>query len=211
MSTSPSHTEPPLPMALALSASFGSVESWRRQFLQLADSSRGAAGQVELVFAPSQGQLVNRWVSGVAMSDPNSQVLALQMPAEASAFLASLDWAPVYQRYQDVVHAASGPWGTAPAEAGEVQRVDVRRDAVFNAAPTMLPAASWRDPARVSEWAHELSPDQAVLVYCVYGHEVGRATALRLRALGVNARYLSGGIDAWQRAGLPLVAKQLMP
>ncbi len=43
--------------------------------------------------------------------------------------------------------------------------------------------------------------------YCVYGHEVGRATALRLRALGVDARYLDGGIDAWQRAGRPTEPK----
>jgi len=44
-------------------------------------------------------------------------------------------------------------------------------------------------------------------VYCVYGHEVGRVTAMRLRALGVSARFLEGGIDGWQAAGLPTVAK----
>jgi Fe-Mn family superoxide dismutase len=36
---------------------------------------------------------------------------------------------------------------------------------------------------------------------------VSRATALRLRAAGVNARYLSGGIDGWQASGRPLVDK----
>jgi superoxide dismutase, Fe-Mn family len=46
-----------------------------------------------------------------------------------------------------------------------------------------------------------------VVVYCVYGHEVGRGTALRLRAQGVNARFLRGGIDAWEAAGLPLTDK----
>ena len=44
-------------------------------------------------------------------------------------------------------------------------------------------------------------------MYCVYGHEVGRRTAMRLRALGVDARFLEGGIDAWQCAGRPLQAK----
>ena len=43
--------------------------------------------------------------------------------------------------------------------------------------------------------------DKEIVVYCVYGHEVGRATALRLRAQGVNARFLRGGIDAWQAGG----------
>jgi Fe-Mn family superoxide dismutase len=44
-----------------------------------------------------------------------------------------------------------------------------------------------------------------VLVYCVYGHEVGRSTAMRLRAGGLNARYLGGGIDGWQTEGRSLV------
>jgi Fe-Mn family superoxide dismutase len=46
-----------------------------------------------------------------------------------------------------------------------------------------------------------------VIVYCVYGHEVGRATALRLRAAGLKARYLRGGIDGWQTAGRALNPK----
>ena len=53
----------------------------------------------------------------------------------------------------------------------------------------------------MSEWAPHLAVDRPVLVYCVYGHEVGSVTAMRLQALGVNARFLVGGIDTWQRAG----------
>ncbi len=71
----------------------------------------------------------------------------------------------------------------------------------------MLPGARWCDPASVATWADELPPAREVVVYCVYGHEVCRATALRLRAAGVNARYLRGGIDGWQAAGRPLADK----
>ena len=71
----------------------------------------------------------------------------------------------------------------------------------------MLPGARWRDPAMESALAAELPADQPVVVYSVYGHEVGRSTAMRLRAAGVDARYLGGGIDGWQAAGRPLVAK----
>jgi len=46
-----------------------------------------------------------------------------------------------------------------------------------------------------------------VVVYCVYGHEVGRATALRLRAAGFKARFLRGGIASWQQAGRPVQPK----
>jgi superoxide dismutase, Fe-Mn family len=37
---------------------------------------------------------------------------------------------------------------------------------------------------------------------------VCRATAMRLRAAGVDARFLRGGIDAWKSAGRPLAAKK---
>ena len=104
-------------------------------------------------------------------------------------------------------HAASDGLAAQHHELGEALLLDVRRAGVFESAPTLLPGAVWRDPARVDVWAAELPADREVVVYCVYGHEVSRNTALRLRALGVNARFLSGGIDGWQRAGLPTVAK----
>jgi Fe-Mn family superoxide dismutase len=65
-----------------------------------------------------------------------------------------------------------------------------------------------RDPASVRAWAGDIAKDQEIVVYCVYGHEVGRATALRLRAAGLRARFLRGGIDGWQAAGLPTRLKE---
>ena len=63
----------------------------------------------------------------------------------------------------------------------------------------------------MADWAHELQQQKDVVVYCVYGHEVGRATALRLRAHGVRARYLIGGIDAWQAAGRAVAPRGVQP
>jgi Fe-Mn family superoxide dismutase len=73
----------------------------------------------------------------------------------------------------------------------------------------MLPGARWCDPATVADWAGELPAERAVVVYCVYGHEVSRATAMRLRAAGLKARYLRGGIDGWQGAGRAVVTKPI--
>ena len=78
---------------------------------------------------------------------------------------------------------------------------------MFDKAQTLIPGAKWRDPAEVDTWARDLPLDEEIVVYCVYGHEVGRATALRLRAQGLKARFLRGGIDGWQAAGRPVDPK----
>jgi len=119
----------------------------------------------------------------------------------------NIGWTQVYQRYQAAVHAASEPFGVAQDDVPGAMVLDVRRSGVFEQATTMIPGARWRDPARVTDWSGELPSDREVIVYCVYGHEVGRATALRLRAAGLRARYLRGGIEGWQAAGQTLNPK----
>jgi len=124
-----------------------------------------------------------------------------------NAFMDNLDWAQVYARYQPAVHAASEPFGAKSDELAEAVLLDVRRFGMYQQAATTIPGARWRDPARVDEWCAELPTDREVVVYCVYGHEVGRSTAMRLRAAGLKARFLRGGIDGWQTAGRPLAPK----
>jgi len=199
----------PPPMSLALCASFDSVETWRDAFVALAHE-HAEGGRVELVFVPQEGRLENRWSSGDASID-GVPILVLPLPADAGPFIAAIVWASVYQRYQDAVHSTGEAWAASQDEAADAVLIDVRRAGVFDGAPTVLPGAVWRDPARVRHWASELPPARPVLVYCVYGHEVGRVTALRLRSMGVNARFLSGGIDGWERAGLPTVPKGETP
>lgn len=99
------------------------------------------------------------------------------------------------------------PWGASLDEAAPARKVDVRRAAVFEQADTLIEGAVWRDPERVEDWASELPPGEPVVVYCVHGHEVGRRAAERLRAAGVDARFLRGGIEAWKAAGRPLQSK----
>jgi Fe-Mn family superoxide dismutase len=123
------------------------------------------------------------------------------------AFMDNINWASVYARYQLAVHGASEPFGATQDELSSALLLDVRRAGVFEKAEALIPGARWCDPVAVGAWASELAPDKEVIVYCVYGHEVGRATALRLRGQGLKARYLRGGIDAWQAAGRPLQAK----
>jgi Fe-Mn family superoxide dismutase len=206
---------------LMLDASFGSVQRWREEFSAMGKALGGGSGWVLLSFQPREGTLVNQWASDhtqvIAGGVP---ILALDMYEHAyhldhgaaagayvDAFMANIDWAAVYRRYQAAVHAASEPFAATGDDVAQAMLLDVRRAGVFAKASTMIPGARWCDPAMVADWARELPADRTVVVYCVYGHEVGRSTAMRLRAAGVNARYLGGGIDGWQAAGRPLVDK----
>ena len=206
---------------LMLEASFGSVERWREEFSAMGKALGGGSGWVLLVFQPRDGSLVNQWAAdhthAIAGGVP---ILALDMYEHAyhmdfgaaagayvDAFMGNIDWAAVYGRYQRAVHAASEPFGASQDEIGDAQVFDVRRAGVFEQARTMIPGARWCDPSAVATWSAELPADSDVVVYCVYGHEVSRATATRLRAIGVNARYLRGGIDGWHSAQRPLVDK----
>jgi Fe-Mn family superoxide dismutase len=206
---------------LALDANFGSVERWREEFVAMGKALGGGSGWVLLVFDPRDATLVNQWAAdhthalagGVPILALDMYEHAYHMDYGAAAgvyvdvFMANIDWARVYARYQQAVHAASEPFGATQDEASDALLLDVRRAGVFELAQATLPGARWCDPAAVANWAGELPSDRAVVVYCVYGHEVGRSTAMRLRAAGVNARYLRGGIDGWQAAGRPLVDK----
>lgn len=207
--------------AMALAANFGSVERWREEFVAMGKALGGGSGWVLLVFQPREGSLVNQWAAdhthAVAGGIP---ILALDMyehayhmdygaaaAAYVDAFMKNIDWAGAYARYQSAVHAASEDFVCAQDEAGQATLIDVRRAGVFEQASTMITGATWRDPAQVADWASDVGAGRDVIVYCVYGHEVGRATALRLRAAGLNARFLRGGIDGWQAAGRPIERK----
>jgi len=208
-------------MGLALAASFGSVGRWREEFVAMGKALAGGSGWVLLAFQPREGTLVNQWAADHTHAlSGGTPILAMDMYEHAyhldygaaagiyvDAFMDNIDWARVYERYQQAVHAASEPFGATHDELAGSMLLDVRRAGVFEQATTLLPGARWLDPAAVDSWAAELPAGRDVVVYCVYGHEVGRSTAMRLRAAGHNARYLRGGIDGWQAADLPVEAK----
>ncbi|MBM3549832.1 MAG: sulfurtransferase [Alphaproteobacteria bacterium] len=81
--------------------------------------------------------------------------------------------------------------------------VDVRRGPAFEAGDTMIVGARRRVPEDVARWRAELPAGTPVVVYCVHGHEVSQNAAAALRAAGIAASYLAGGITAWAEQGLP--------
>ena len=208
-------------MALALEASFGSVDRWRAEFVAMGKALGGGSGWVLLSFLPRDGTLVNQWAAdhtdalagGVPILALDMYEHAYHMDFGAAAasyvdvFMANIDWEQVYERYQLAVHGASEPYGASQDELSAAEVLDVRRAGMFEKADALIPGARWRDPAAVDAWARDVPRDKEVVVYCIWGHEVGRATALRLRAQGLNARFLRGGIEGWKAAGRPSAAK----
>lgn len=83
--------------------------------------------------------------------------------------------------------------------------LDVRRGARRKEEGDEIPGSRWLDPAAWLDWKDEVPKDRPAAVYCAYGHEISQGLAAALRALGVDARHLDGGIDAWRRAGLEVV------
>ncbi len=81
--------------------------------------------------------------------------------------------------------------------------LDVRRPAAFAASQRMLPAARHCPPDEVRAFGATHTPSE-VLVYCVYGHNVGFDAASQLRDLGWQASYLQGGIEGGEGGVDPL-------
>jgi Fe-Mn family superoxide dismutase len=159
-------------MELALQANFGGFERWRDEFVAMGKALGGGSGWVLLVFQPRDGTLVNQWAAdhthALAGGIP---ILALDMYEHAyhmdfgaaagsyvDAFMANLDWAAVYERYQHAVHGASEPFGATQDEVAGAMLLDVRRAGGFKDATTRPPSKAG-PPAcrRTGNWSSTVS------------------------------------------------------
>jgi rhodanese-related sulfurtransferase len=88
---------------------------------------------------------------------------------------------------------------------------DVRRRTAYDADASGLPTAKWRDHRTARDWGSTLDPKGRYVVTCVHGHQVSQSAAALLRSLGLDAKYLVGGIDAYRAAGGPTIRKAALP
>jgi rhodanese-related sulfurtransferase len=95
------------------------------------------------------------------------------------------------------------------AEAPQI--FDVRRREVFDSDARVLPTARWREHTRVGDWARQIPGGGFVVCYCAHGHNVSQLAVAALRARGINAHTLAGGIEAWQQADGPIILKAALP
>ena len=79
--------------------------------------------------------------------------------------------------------------------------LDVRRGVKRKEDGDEISGGSWLDPAAWLDWKDSVPKDRPAIVYCAHGHEISQGLTAALRALGVDARHLAGGIDAWRTGG----------
>ena len=88
--------------------------------------------------------------------------------------------------------------------------IDVRTDEAFDQEPRLIPGAMRRPPTEVSQWIESLG-DRSAVVTCRKGQELSQGVAAMLRAEGVAAEALEGGVSGWAAAGLPMVPNAVLP
>jgi Fe-Mn family superoxide dismutase len=212
----------PAGFGVGLKRDFGSFERWSAEFIGLATALGGGSGWALLSWSARENRLLNHWAADHAhLLAGATPILALDMYEHSyhldfganaktyvAAFMENIDWDGVALRYAAAVEGSTAALaiGAQEIQNSNSKRIDVRRKGAYEAAPEVIEGAIWLDPEKVDEWAAELAGSE-VVVYCVYGHEVGQSTAARLRDAGVSARYLVGGIEDWKAASLPTKAK----
>lgn len=82
--------------------------------------------------------------------------------------------------------------------------LDVRRGSKRAAEGDEIAGSQWLNPAAWLDWKDGVPKDRPAVVYCAHGHEISQGLTAALRALGVDARHLDGGIEAWREGGLPV-------
>ena len=89
------------------------------------------------------------------------------------------------------------------AEGRDFELLDVRRAGVRQAHGAQIADAHWHDPAAWLDWKDGVAAKRPVVLYCAKGHEIGQGLTTTLRVLGVDARFLEGGMQGWLEAGQP--------
>ena len=175
-------------------------------------------------YASDHSQCVAGGIPIVAL-DMYEHAYHLDFGANASAyvdaFMRNIDWKSAHERYDDATRVepprplVQKEFEDVPAIAPEelkammdagkpVQVIDARPKHYFTRSPEIMSGAVWRDPDRIAEWSGQLSRDEPVVVFCVYGFHVGCGMAAALRKEGLDARYLAGGHSAWKAIGGPV-------
>lgn len=222
-------------LAQAINATFGNVAKWREEFAMLANADGTPPDWVVLAWCERFGRLQNVVsVDGPPALCSAVPILAMHLQNEVytsdfgddrheyvNIYLQNIHWERVAQTLQVARVAKVGDdapsVGTAQVSVAELSRMmesdkdsplvlDVRHDDDCERYTSRIAGTDWRDSFKVADWAKDMPKDRPVVVYCMYGFWVSQKVAEELRAEGVDALSLDGGVVAWRAMGLPSVS-----
>jgi len=106
------------------------------------------------------------------------------------------------RRYARLIDGDYTPQQVAElVERGSIQLIDVRQPEEWEAG--RIAGARHVELAALAEDAETIDPHRPVVFYCRSGARSGMAAAAFLQA-GYDAHNMTGGLIAWDAAGLPL-------
>ncbi len=211
---------------------FGSVSNWQAELTTMAASQSEAAGWVVLAWSERFGLLQNVVSQDEKLALCGSvPILSLDLRARVYAsdfgddqqayvktYLQNIHWERVAQtldsvrrpNIQDGEHSECEEQ-ISVAELRQMMEnekdaplvIDIRHDDDRERYTSRIAGTDWRNSFKVAEWVVELPKDKLVVVYCMYGFWVSQKVAEELRAEGIDARSLKGGVTAWRAMGLP--------
>jgi rhodanese-related sulfurtransferase len=81
--------------------------------------------------------------------------------------------------------------------------IDVSRPQLVQERGRLLPASRVLSMENCADWSQTLPRDRSIVIACAHGHNRSQNVAARLKAAGLQAAILAGGVQAWLDAGLP--------
>ena len=210
-------------LAEAIVRDFGSLAKWRAEFVSMGKALGGGSGWVLLTRSPRDGTLSNVWAADHTHSlAGGTPLLALDMyehayhidfgsnaAAYVDAFMANIAWGRVAARFAGTAATSKPHTIDAPAALAMLNAdpslivIDARLTADAATVPVVLRGARRAPPDKVDEIAASLPKGAKALVYCAWGFEIGGDCAEKLRARGIDAVAVQGGIGTWRANGLP--------
>ncbi|MBV9332834.1 MAG: sulfurtransferase [Candidatus Eremiobacteraeota bacterium] len=96
----------------------------------------------------------------------------------------------------------------AMRRSGDCTLIDIRRETDLQADGTVVPGAMRGNPESLDTWARSLPAHEQVIVYCARGGSVSKSVTAELRARGLDAKYVEGGIAAWKDFGGEVIRRK---
>ena len=215
-----------------LSSAFGDVSNWQAEFVMMAASQNDAPGWVVLAWCERFGRLQNvASRDGRLALGGSTPILAMDLRSHVYAsdfgddqlvyintYLQNIHWERVAETLDAVRQPSNqGEQQSVSSEqisVSELQKMmeseadaplvlDIRHDDDCVRYTSRIADTDWRDSFKVADWVGEMPKDKPVVVYCMYGFWVSQKVAEELRAEGIDARSLQGGVTAWRAMGLP--------